>query len=207
MPRNNTFTQGGFMKKLPTQFDNSDIGRGLTWKTVIKKTSKYRFYFAFENGIHCRDYLSEKFWRNALEAELVPIVFGVHPDDIKALAPPHSYIHTEDYENPKDLIDYLEYLVKNDTAYMEYHSWRLFKPDLTKAGEIWEDKRNCGICKLMQKNMKENYPVRMIKSVASWWWLNSHDNKCLNLTSSDIPKYFDDIVPPVSMENNWFDEL
>ena len=28
--------------------------------------SKHKFYLAFENAIHCNDYISEKFWRNGL---------------------------------------------------------------------------------------------------------------------------------------------
>ena len=84
-----------------TIYPQSEIDRSLRWRgdtdSAIAMISKYRFYMAFENGLHCTDYLSEKFWRNSLEAELVPIVFGVHPDDIKKLAPPNSYIHVEDY--------------------------------------------------------------------------------------------------------------
>ena len=33
---------------------------------------KLKFYLAFENGYHCNDYISEKFWRNSLAFELVP---------------------------------------------------------------------------------------------------------------------------------------
>ena len=102
--------------------------------------SKYKFYFAFENGLHCNDYISEKFWRNSLQNDLVPIVFGPHKDDVKNLAPPNSYIHVEDYynfgdddekniKNLRKLVDYLYYLDQNDTAYLEYHAWRWSVPD------------------------------------------------------------------------------
>lgn len=59
--------------------------------------NKYKFYLAFENSIHCKDYVSEKFWRNAIFSGSVPIVFGPHRDDVAALAPPHSFIHTDDF--------------------------------------------------------------------------------------------------------------
>ena len=59
--------------------------------------SKYKFYLAFENSIHCNDYVSEKFWRNSLSQGAVPIVFGPHKDDVKAMAPENSFIHTEDF--------------------------------------------------------------------------------------------------------------
>ena len=39
--------------------------------------SHHKFYLAFENSIHCNDYISEKFWRNALSSGAVPVVYGV----------------------------------------------------------------------------------------------------------------------------------
>ena len=93
--------------------------------------AKYKFYLAFENSIHCTDYLSEKFWRNSLRQGLVPVVSGAHRDDVKRMAPPNSYIHAEDFTSPKALVDYLSYLNSNDTAYLEYHAWRRNDPDWT----------------------------------------------------------------------------
>ena len=49
--------------------------------------SNFKFYLSFENAIHCNDYISEKFWRNALSSGAVPVVFGPHRDDVKAMAP------------------------------------------------------------------------------------------------------------------------
>ena len=80
--------------------------------------STYKFYLAFENAIHCNDYISEKFWRNSLRTGAVPVVYGPHKDDLKRLAPPHSYIHVEDFETPEELVKYLNYLNTNDTAYL-----------------------------------------------------------------------------------------
>ena len=40
------------------------------------------------------------------------------------MAPPKSFIHVEDFATPKELVDYLEYLDSNDTAYEEYHMVR-----------------------------------------------------------------------------------
>ena len=109
-------------------------------KRAAQSMTKYKFYFSFENGIHCNDYISEKFWRNSLKNDLVPIVFGPHKNDVKNLAPPNSYIHVEDYydfddgdekniRNLRKLVDYLYYLDQNDTAYLEYHAWRWSVPD------------------------------------------------------------------------------
>jgi len=38
--------------------------------------------------------------------------------------PPKSYIHVEDFKNPKELVEYLQYLDSNATAYAEYLEWR-----------------------------------------------------------------------------------
>ena len=56
-------------------------------QTIFGHFAKYKFYLAFENSIHCNDYISEKFWRNSFGQGLVPIVSGPHPDDVKAVAP------------------------------------------------------------------------------------------------------------------------
>ena len=95
---------------------------------VPGQMAKYKFYMAFENSVHCTDYISEKLWRNSLAQGLVPVVYGPHVDDVKAMAPPNSYIHVEDYNSPAELAKYLDYLSKNDTAYLEYHQWRKEEP-------------------------------------------------------------------------------
>ncbi|RXG54878.1 Glycoprotein 3-alpha-L-fucosyltransferase A [Armadillidium vulgare] len=77
---------------------------------------KYKFYFSFENSF-CKDYVTEKFF-NILSYYIIPVVMG--GADYAAIAPPYSYINVEDFESPKDLANYLIYLDKNDTAYMEY---------------------------------------------------------------------------------------
>ena len=58
--------------------------------------------------------LSEKFWRNAFGDLLVPVVFGPHVDDVRAVAPPNSYIHAEDFKTPKDLVEYLGEFFNNN---------------------------------------------------------------------------------------------
>ncbi|EDO30231.1 predicted protein, partial [Nematostella vectensis] len=85
---------------------------------IIKK---YKFYFALENR-HCKDYITEKYWHNAIENNVVPIVaageFG------RRVLIPGSYIDLLDFPSPKALADYLTYLDRNSTAYNEYFSWK-----------------------------------------------------------------------------------
>jgi len=56
--------------------------------------------------------------------ELLPIVFGAHPDDYARIAPPHSYIHTDWFRSTRALAHYLQYLAQNKSAYLEYFRWR-----------------------------------------------------------------------------------
>lgn len=185
-------------------FDNVLVDSPWTNGPEFGYFSKYKFYFAFENSVHCNDYMSEKFWRNSLSQGLVPVVAGTHPDDVEAMAPPNSYIHVEDYATPEELYKYLDYLNTNDTAYLEYHQWRKGTPDTEQTnaahnGEVME----CGICQNIQMRKKLGYPKRIIKSVASWWWKNVHDGECT--TGSQIPQWLAD-TPIVTMGNS-YDEL
>lgn len=166
--------------------------------------SKYKFYFAFENSIHCNDYLSEKFWRNSLGQGLVPIVYGPHPDDVKAMAPKNSFIHVEDFKEPKELVDYLEYLDRNDTAYLEYHAWRAETPDFGDGKALHNTEMMfCGVCQQVKERKQLGFPKRIIKSVANWWWVNVHDSECT--AGNVIPEWVTDI-PTVTM-NNSYDEM
>ncbi|CAH1802640.1 unnamed protein product, partial [Owenia fusiformis] len=83
----------------------------------------YKFYLSFENS-DCRDYVTEKVWRNAIMMDILPVVRGFY-NNFKTILPPGSYIHTNDFPNPEALAKYLKYLDKNDTAYNEYFSWKL----------------------------------------------------------------------------------
>ena len=86
-------------------------------------SQSYKFYLAFENTYHCRDYLTEKFWFNSIMANRVPVVWGPSKEDVAKLAPPNSFIHAEDFENADQLTRYLLYLHDNTTAYRQYFKW------------------------------------------------------------------------------------
>ena len=114
--------------------------------------SSFKFYLAFENAIHCNDYLTEKFWRNSLGAGAIPVVYGTHPDDVRAVAPPNSYIHVEDFASPAALVEYMNYLDGNDTAYLEYHQWREIAPSdmgatVKNSAILTTAQMTCDLCK------------------------------------------------------------
>nr|XP_002125006.1 alpha-(1,3)-fucosyltransferase 6-like [Ciona intestinalis] len=85
---------------------------------------EYKFYFAFENALHCTDYITEKFWDNALRNDMVPVVWGPTKDDVLSVAPLDSFIHTDDFDSPAKLAEYLQFLDKNDDEYRKYFRWR-----------------------------------------------------------------------------------
>ena len=95
------------------------------------------------------------------------------------MAPPNSFIHVEDFGSPSELVNYLEYLNHNDTAYLEYHAWRLNEPDWSLPTYAQpEEKMICGICHELNERKALGYPKRIIKSVSNWWWVNVHDDQC-----------------------------
>lgn len=81
---------------------------------------KYKFYFSFENCI-CKDYITEKFFI-ILKYDTIPVVFG--GGEYSRFIPKSGYIDAQDYNSPKELADYLNYIDKNATAYNEYFQWK-----------------------------------------------------------------------------------
>ena len=111
---------------------------------------KYKFYLAFENGYHCRDYITEKLFINGFLSNTLPVVWGAKKSDYEAIIPPKSCIFVDDFETLKDLADYLLYLDKNDTAYREYFQWRKMKvSEMSGFGQVTE---LCKLCQIINEN-------------------------------------------------------
>ena len=84
---------------------------------------KYSFYYSAHN-LNARHYVDEKLLKAYFHG-LVPIVTGPPRADLEKQYPPHSFIHTDDFDGREgELVDYIRFLVRNKTAYMEYHAWR-----------------------------------------------------------------------------------
>nr|XP_018672473.1 alpha-(1,3)-fucosyltransferase 6-like isoform X2 [Ciona intestinalis] len=118
----------------------------------------YKFYLAFENSYHCRDYITEKFWENSLLNAVVPVVWGPTREDVMTVAPPHSFIHVEDFKNISDLADYLLYLDRNDTAYREYFNW-WFEP----TEDIEEPVALCKLCLMYESRKRRPSSIKNLK--------------------------------------------
>ncbi|XP_078490423.1 4-galactosyl-N-acetylglucosaminide 3-alpha-L-fucosyltransferase FUT6-like [Ciona intestinalis] len=151
----------------------------------IESIKQYKFYFAFENSYHCRDYITEKFYINSIQQGAVPVVYGATKEDYKAFAPPNSFIFAEDY-TPQQLVEYLMHLDQNETAYRQYFAWR------TKPIKLFSNlnyaNRFCQLCRTLHginvdnlrfNGTNEDIPLfglprqpRMVKSLKSWLYGN-----------------------------------
>lgn len=127
---------------------------------MLKKD--YKFYLAFENS-NCQYYITEKFFRNALMNDVVPVAMGARREDYAIAAPPHSYIHVEDFRSPKQLARYLRKLGANDRLYNEYFRWKAM-------GRFIDTKFWCRLCAMLHSDHVQWYP-----DVNKWW---NHNGTC-----------------------------
>ena len=153
---------------------------------IQHEIKKYKFYFAFENGLHCRDYITEKFWDKALATDTVPIVWGPTKDDILSVAPLDSFIFAEDYKSPQKLVDYLKFLDSNDQEYRKYFRWRedesitdetMIKMVRERYPKLNVAERPKSLCEKLIENRKKN-GSKIIKSLLSEF-VETNPQECL----------------------------
>lgn len=117
---------------------------------------KYKFYLAFENGF-CEDYITEKYWKQALEHDMVPIVMG--GADYNELVIPESYINVLDFPSTKNLTSYLKALDKNSTAYNKYFHWK----------KKYKIETTAPLCKLCEMLHNQSLPSKVHWDLGSFW--------------------------------------
>ena len=84
---------------------------------------------------------------------------GARKQDYLAAAPPHSYIHTEDFTSPQELAGYLWKVGSNETLYNSYFRWRTM-------GEFINTKFWCRLCSMLHD---EDMPLHHYSSIEQWW--------------------------------------
>ena len=107
----------------------------------------YKFYLSFENA-NCMDYITEKFFTALRTEEVIPIALGGRSrTDYDKAAPPHSYIHVNEFPSVAELAQKLEYLSKNETAYKEYFWWT----EHYQVSSLWDHyvSAQCDLCEKM----------------------------------------------------------
>uniref|UniRef100_A0A1I7XXG1 Fucosyltransferase n=1 Tax=Steinernema glaseri TaxID=37863 RepID=A0A1I7XXG1_9BILA len=117
---------------------------------------EYKFYLAFENS-NCNQYVTEKFFDNALKNGAIPIVMGASLEFYESISPPHSFIHVDQFDSPKDLAKYLRYLSTNADAFNEYFAWK-------QQGQFVDTKFWCRLCSLAQQPRRKVY-----MDIEGWW--------------------------------------
>lgn len=121
-------------------------------RACTNELKSYKFYFAAENNL-CTDYITEKYWRNGMNVNLVPIVFGGADYSNPRLAIPGSFIDALKFKTPKGLADYIKELDKDDKRYNEYFKWKS-RWEIVKENEGC-DKFMCDLCDKLHGN---NHP-------------------------------------------------
>lgn len=121
----------------------------------------YKFYLAFENS-NCKDYITEKFFMNALNRNVLPIVMGAPPEDYAAVAPYKSYIHVDEFESPKELAEYLHLLDKNEELYNAYFKWK-------GTGEFINTYFWCRVCAMLHDTDTIGRPSKWYEDINDWW--------------------------------------
>ncbi|XP_014669957.1 PREDICTED: glycoprotein 3-alpha-L-fucosyltransferase A-like [Priapulus caudatus] len=127
---------------------------------------RYKFYLAFENS-NCREYITEKFWRNALEWDVVPIVRGAPRTDYERSAPPGSFIHVNDFSSVEKLAEYLQELNVDSEAYNKYFRWK-------QLGWI-SNNISASFCRLCEALHDVTRPVKSYGYLNQWW----NESDCL----------------------------
>lgn len=127
-------------------------------KECKETLKKYKFYLAFENAL-CEDYITEKFWEQAVRHEMVPVVMG--GADYTQLVPPNSYINILDFSSVSEMAQYLLALHRNSSAYNEYFKWRTRYKVTQGMRRSW-----CQLCKMLHD---DSLPRKVYRDLGKFW--------------------------------------
>ncbi|XP_055959467.1 3-galactosyl-N-acetylglucosaminide 4-alpha-L-fucosyltransferase FUT3 [Patella vulgata] len=133
-------------------------------------SEKYKFYLAFENSL-CVDYVTEKFHQRQ-NLNLIVIVRG--GGNYSHFYPKKSLLDTNDFTTTKELAEYIHYLDRNNTAYLEYLSNKA--PFVAKDSIYTMSNGVCEICKRLHEPIVQT----CYKNIGNWWYQNAcHEPKDL----------------------------
>ncbi|KAM9794508.1 alpha-(1,3)-fucosyltransferase 7 isoform X1 [Syngnathus typhle] len=139
----------------------------LTPEALLPTISRCYFYLAFENS-EAKDYITEKLWRNAYLSGAVPVVLGAPVQDYKDLAPPHSFIHVDEFASVKELAEYLLQVAGDQKRYSEYFLWK--KNWKVKNTVKWSER----LCKICFSHLPPN---KVYADLAAWNHANGIQRK------------------------------
>jgi hypothetical protein len=135
--------------------------------------STYKLYLSFESNL-CEDYVTEKAWVQALQFGAIPVVRGGRAiSDYGRLLPPRSFIATDAFRSPEQLVRHLHQVVQNRTLFASYHSWRKRYRLLIHHNKSFYDSKQqemfgiCRLCEYLRAQIPAASP-RYPESGASW---------------------------------------
>ncbi|WKX94450.1 hypothetical protein Q1695_011597 [Nippostrongylus brasiliensis] len=143
----------------------------------------YHFYLSFENAM-CEYYITEKLWKHGYMHLVVPVV--LKRSIVEPFVPPYSFVAVDDFSSPKELAEYMSYLIANKTAYLEYFEWRrdyrvifLDGRDHNRLERPWG---LCQLCRLLWERPRKRYKV---KDILKQWYNTCESEQILQL----LPRY------------------
>ncbi|XP_020022089.2 4-galactosyl-N-acetylglucosaminide 3-alpha-L-fucosyltransferase FUT5-like [Castor canadensis] len=152
-----------YFQKLQAHLHVDVFGGGhkpLPRDTMLERLTRYKFYLAFENSVH-PDYITEKLWRNALQASAVPVVLGPSRRNYERFLPPDAFIHVNDFPSPRHLAQHLQALDRDHARYLSYFRWRQTLQPHTSSWAL----AFCKACRRLQ----QDHRYQTVPSIASWF--------------------------------------
>ena len=87
---------------------------------------------------------------------------GARREDYEAMAPPHSFIHVDDFESPRELAAYLYRLDLDDDLYNSYFRWK-------GTGSFLNTKFWCRLCAMTHGLDEPHARPHVVEEVDTWW--------------------------------------
>lgn len=132
----------------------------------LELSSSYAFYLAFENSL-CPDYVTEKFWRTlSSPGGAIPIAMGAPMSYYKAVAPPNSFIHAENFTTLRELGEYLQIVASSQESFYSYHRWR----ETYAAYSSLDSNLAKAVCKLCAAIQDRTLPPVAAKAKLAEWF-------------------------------------
>ncbi|KAF2883434.1 hypothetical protein ILUMI_22744 [Ignelater luminosus] len=131
--------------------------------------SRYKFYLAFENS-NCNEYITEKVWWNSFGKNAIPIIMGTTKRILNQTLPPNSYIHINDFVNPRRLAQYIIYLNNTPRELEKYLEWKNHFKVLNEHGYFQsKSELYCRACEALNYNSKKK---KVYNNLNKYWFQN-----------------------------------
>ena len=120
----------------------------------------YSFYLSFENSI-CKDYVTEKFYSNALVHNMLPVVINGGDFSNPTVAPPGCCIKASDFKSPKELAEHIKKVASNSTLYNSHFKWH-------SKYTVQGDSRSNRFCRTCQK-LHTDFEGKIYDDLHGWY--------------------------------------